>query len=139
MPSKKKQQSYGAGEWITAGVLGVIFLILYVSCSGSPTDIKDTDSQSSFNTDAKKVAWIEEGKEAVRLKLKDPSSAEFRDVFFHKGSEGMPTTCGEVNSKNSFGAYTGYQRFVSGGTLPLTFLESETSGFDRVWRKLCVE
>lgn len=40
--------------------------------------------------------------------LKDPSSAQFRDVREAKGG----AVCGEMNGKNAFGAYTGFKRFV---------------------------
>lgn len=38
----------------------------------------------------------------VKEQLKDPDSAQFKDV---KGK------CGEVNAKNSYGGYTGFKRF----------------------------
>jgi len=46
-------------------------------------------------------------------------------------------TCGEVNSKNSFGGYGGYQKFVSAGKAELTFLEEEVSDFNVVWNRKC--
>src|SRR4051794_6866254 len=58
-------------------------------------------------------------KNAIRRNLKDEDSAKFRDVYVnqlyhiengkrvHRGN----TICGEVNAKNSFGGYTGYQYF----------------------------
>ncbi|MGF2346357.1 hypothetical protein ACOI3N_19070, partial [Acinetobacter baumannii] len=69
--------------------------------------------------------------ESVKALLKDPGSAEFRNM------NGM---CGEVNSKNSFGAYTGFVRFI--GTPDLTIIENETSQvdqttFNEVWSKVC--
>ena len=48
-----------------------------------------------------------EAKAAVADSLRDPSSAEFREVF-----EGPTATCGEVNGKNAYGAYAGFKRFV---------------------------
>jgi hypothetical protein len=45
--------------------------------------------------------------DAVAQALRDPSSAEFRNVV-----EGSSATCGEVNGKNGFGAFAGFQRFV---------------------------
>ncbi|AVS91419.1 hypothetical protein C8246_05925 [Paracidovorax avenae] len=42
--------------------------------------------------------------------LKDPNSAQFRDIKY-KPNKGGWTMCGEVNAKNSFGAFTGFQRF----------------------------
>lgn len=43
-------------------------------------------------------------KEFVSGVLKDPDSAEFRN------QRGF---CGEVNSKNSFGGYVGFKRFIA--------------------------
>lgn len=69
--------------------------------------------------------------ESVKALLKDPSSAEFRNM------NGM---CGEVNSKNSFGAYTGFVRFI--GTPDITVIEGESpqvdqDTFNEVWAKVC--
>lgn len=69
--------------------------------------------------------------ESVMALLKDPSSAEFRNM------NGM---CGEVNSKNSFGAYTGFVRFI--GTPDITVIEGENpqvdqDTFNEVWKKMC--
>lgn len=38
--------------------------------------------------------------------LRDPSSAQFRNV-----KAGSMFVCGEINGKNGFGAYTGFVRF----------------------------
>ena len=48
-----------------------------------------------------------EGQKAAAALLKDPSSAQFRNV---KVSD--KTVCGEMNGKNSFGAYTGFEPFM---------------------------
>ncbi len=53
------------------------------------------------------------------------------------GAEGAPMTCGEVNYENSFGAYEGYQRFVSAGEPIFTFLEEEVADFSTVWNYYC--
>jgi len=83
------------------------------------------------------TAWIERGKDAVKTRLKDPSSAQFRNVYFHRGADNIPVSCGEVNSKNGFGGYVGFQRFVSAGKPELTFLEKEVSGFNTTWKQFC--
>lgn len=49
--------------------------------------------------------------EGIKSDLKDPDSAKFRNVFISM-YKGKPTLCGELNAKNSFGAYTGYKRFL---------------------------
>ncbi len=82
--------------------------------------------------------WLFESEEAVRQKLKDGESAKFRNVFFHRGHHNVPMACGEVNSKNSYGAYGGYQRFVSAASLETTFLEEEAADFNTVWNGFCV-
>lgn len=66
---------------------------------------------------------------AVSSVLKDPYSAVFRN------QRGF---CGEVNSKNSFGAYTGYVRYIAPKP-DLIVLEStmDQSEFEEVWNKLC--
>jgi hypothetical protein len=46
--------------------------------------------------------------EATRANLKDPSSAQFRNVV-----QNGDMICGEVNGKNGFGGYSGFERFVA--------------------------
>lgn len=49
----------------------------------------------------------QEARDAVAAQLKDPGSAQFRNVkVTDKGA------CGEVNGKNLFGAYVGFREFV---------------------------
>ncbi|MGP9499594.1 MULTISPECIES: hypothetical protein [unclassified Halomonas] len=57
---------------------------------------------------------IEEAQAAVRGALKDPDSANFRDVHGISVAEDGPliAVCGEVNAKNSYGGYIGYNRFA---------------------------
>jgi hypothetical protein len=44
--------------------------------------------------------------------FKDPDSATFRNLTTSPVEEdGDQLVCGELNAKNSYGAYTGYQRF----------------------------
>ena len=54
-------------------------------------------------------------KRAVRASLKDPDSAQFKDVYANYTEEYSVVACGRVNSKNSLGGYTGFKRFVSAG------------------------
>ena len=48
-----------------------------------------------------------EARSKVRYLMIDPESAEFREM--HRGQNGA--ICGEVNSKNRLGAYTGFVAF----------------------------
>ena len=51
------------------------------------------------------------GKAIISSLMKDPDSAQFRDVREAK-HEGRRIVCGEVNAKNGYGAYAGFERFV---------------------------
>jgi hypothetical protein len=104
--------------------------------AGSETSSSD---KPDYSDAGKQVAWIERGKEAIKAKLRDPDSAQFRDVKFHSGG-GVPLACGEVNANNGFGGKAGYERFVAAGD-SLAVLESEMTSsteMDQVWNKMCV-
>ncbi len=69
----------------------------------------------------------------VRNALKDGDSAKFRNQW---------ELCGEVNAKNSFGAYTGFQRFIA--SKEKIYFENEynsdsysISAFNQVWNTDC--
>jgi len=64
-----------------------------------------TDS-SKADDKSREDAIIERAKNVVLENLRDPSSAQFKNVRLY-GS----WVCGEVNSKNGFGGYAGYERF----------------------------
>ena len=49
----------------------------------------------------------------ARYNLKDPDSAKFRNLFKYVNSRGFTVVCGEINSKNSYGAYAGFERFAA--------------------------
>lgn len=66
---------------------------------------------------------------ALQGYLKDPTSAEIRN---HKGN------CGQVNGKNSLGAYTGFKRFIA--TPAIVVIEGENMEpveFQKNWGVFC--
>lgn len=66
---------------------------------------------------------------ALKNFLKDPESAQIRN------QNGM---CGEVNSKNSFGSYTGFKRFIASPAIVAIDGENiESSEFQTVWERFC--
>ena len=72
-------------------------------------------------------------KQAVPTALKDPSSAEFGDVW------GMSANlaCGFVNAKNSFGAMTGQSRFIfDSGRVEFEKMDGSLA---RRWNAVCVD
>jgi len=62
---------------------------------------------------------VKEAKNKITENFKDPDSAKFRNVGVYKAAkgDGELSVCGEVNAKNSYGAYVGYRSFVYGGGL----------------------
>lgn len=105
----------------------IIFMVALIATSAyvfiSPW-FKDNPKKERFNQEVAVMG-------VVQNYLKDGSSAKFRDQYYN---------CGLVNAKNSFGAYTGYRRFVVvGGRLP--FIEGESAGtpeqFQELWQKNC--
>lgn len=53
-------------------------------------------------------------REAMDDVLKDSESARFRrlEIFKDKDADTLYVICGEVNAKNSYGAYSGYTPFM---------------------------
>lgn len=54
-------------------------------------------------------AFVKAGKRVISHNLKDPDSAKFRGLFL--SNKNLPTLCGEMNAKNSYGGYVGYRKF----------------------------
>lgn len=100
-------------------------------------EIKALQKKAAQDAKNKEFTLIGIGKNAVRSRLKDPKSAEFKNIYVFVGKNNVPVICGQVNSKNSFGAYVGFQRFVTAGSSELTFLQSDADDFDSVWNKFC--
>jgi hypothetical protein len=94
-------------------------------------------AKPDYNDSGKQLAWNEVGQNALKNKLKDPESATFRNVEFYSGGS-VPVTCGEVNARNSFGGYSGFERFIAAGS-QLQVLESEMAAgeMSKVWAQLC--
>lgn len=59
---------------------------------------------------------VHQHRKIVAANFKDPESAQFRNEKLTKGwTLKTSMLCGEVNSKNGFGAYSGYVMFASPG------------------------
>ncbi|CAG4924593.1 zinc-ribbon domain-containing protein [Paraburkholderia saeva] len=147
VPKRKKRRIW---PWVLGGV--ILLPLLFKK----PPPQQSTQTQASSNStpqatarqtatptssedddETKQMVWMERVKDAVKARLKDPDSAMFKNVFFSRGKDNIPMTCGQVNSKNSFGGFVGFQRFISGGSSDLTFLETEVSDFHKSWQRFC--
>lgn len=56
---------------------------------------------------------IAAAQDSVKRGLKDPDSAKFQNLRIANYNNGK-VVCGEINTKNSYGGYVGYERFVAG-------------------------
>lgn len=129
--------------WAALALAGWVLITVFSRNSNESTDAakvataSDGNQGSGLTDENRQSIWIEKGKDAVKQRLKDPESVQFRKTYFHRGKSGVPVACGQVNAKNSMGGYTGFQRFVSGASVELTYLEKEVDGFAKVWNELC--
>lgn len=96
-----------------------LFLFSITSCDNSKLDV---------------AKMILVGEEQVKSQLRDPNSANFKNQFI--GNKG--DVCGEVNSKNGFGGYTGFQRYaVLNGSVVIEGGNLDSSGFSSIWASYC--
>lgn len=80
-----------------------------------------------------KENYAEIVKSKINERLKDPDSAEYRNVTV-MGEDPEVYICGELNARNSFGGYTGYKRFIA--NLSAYHPLGETAG-DVLYPRLC--
>lgn len=52
-------------------------------------------------------------RQAVAAELRDPGAAQFRDVRVVASTEAGANACGEVNAKNGYGGFIGWQPFFA--------------------------
>lgn len=74
---------------------------------------------------------ISSAKDRVKSSLKDPSSANFSGEYI--SSDGA--ICGYVNAKNSYGAYSGSQRYIN--LLGVTQIDDGSPEFSSNWGNVC--
>jgi hypothetical protein len=77
-------------------------------------------------------------KQAVIDGLRDPDSAKFRDVAQFSptiGGEKRFVYCGEVNAKNGFSGYAGFEPFIAFPTMAVT--PENAQDFRSAWNKFC--
>lgn len=113
--------------------------VIAATKSPSPASEAPSSKAGVYDDRGKQLVWIEKGKDAIKTKLRDPDSAQFRNVEFHAGG-GVPLACGEVNGNNGFGGKAGYERFVAASD-SIAVLESEmtsSADMDEVWNKFCL-
>ncbi|MHA3048654.1 hypothetical protein [Acinetobacter sp. ANC 4639] len=116
-------------------ICGFITLAL-VGCGKSQAEI-EKEKQAQIAAQKAKIeqekklkeqAEIKATEDAVRYYLKDGESARFRNVI---------KNCGEVNAKNSWGAYSGFSRFIVRDDKQVSFETSDNIYFDAMVQSYC--
>lgn len=113
-----------------AGVRWPIALSLLMLC-GLMAACGKSAAQKKQEDDA---ALISLGEKYVKEKVLSPATAQFRNQFI--GKQGSP--CGEVNAKDAFGAYIGFQRYIAVAR-DLTMLAQDVAPaeFEASWAQIC--
>jgi len=69
------------------------------------------------------IEFAKWAKAQLERPLKDPGSVQYRDTHVFRELEGRGRyLCGEINPKNSYGAYVGFQRFWVGEDGDIRFM-----------------
>ena len=116
--------------------LVVVFFAAYSIYTPSMPPQPDTQTVSSSGSSSptQNMSYILVEQDKIKSRLKDPDSAEFRNVFVSS----KYAVCGEVNAKNSFGGYTGFVRFISGGDMQVVESDMAAGEMDKSWPQICM-
>lgn len=115
---------------IMAGLIILAGAALLFQCVGSSNDV--AAPQNSVKSEKDKL--LEQQALAQMFivdTLKDGDSAKFKDQV---------GPCGYVNAKNSFGAYTGYVRYIVNYEPKIVAIEgnkTKPDEMDKLWAKIC--
>ncbi|WP_151776640.1 hypothetical protein, partial [Acinetobacter nosocomialis] len=118
-------------------IIGIfLFSLVLVGCGKSAEDIaKEKQAQEQAlkikqeqERQLKEQAELKKVEDAVRYYLKDGDSAKFRNVI---------KNCGEVNAKNSWGAYSGFSRFIVKSEKQVIFDGPDNYYFDSLVKSYC--
>lgn len=118
-------------------IIGIfLFSLILVGCGKSAEDIaKEKQAQEQAlkikqeqERKLKEQAELKKVEDAVRYYLKDGDSAKFRNVI---------KNCGEVNAKNSWGAYAGFTRFIVQSDKDVVFEDPDNAYFDFMVKMSC--
>jgi hypothetical protein len=108
-----------------------IFAIFFLALKMCSSD--DSSSQVRVPTDTDYIYFAQAG---LKKRLKDPDSAQFKSTYLSRKS-GTPVACGEVNSKNSFGGYSGFKLFLGMGDIVVLEEDLSHGEFKKLWDKSC--
>lgn len=83
--------------------------------------------------------FVLKSKSNLTKDFKDPSAVQWRELFISK--DNFTSLCGEVNAKNSYGAYVGFKRFFVSSSDFMMIENSDNAGardvFLSQWKIFC--
>lgn len=133
-PRKQKFALVVIAIAFVGGVLGGLSYVLYKRGS-HVAEPKKIEQQAQFE-------YPHASLDQIRNRLKDPASAQFRNV--HKASfrHYEDSLCGEVNARNGFGGYVGFVRFIAYSDSKVSMEDPElrqyvNPAFETLWASLC--
>lgn len=102
---------------ISLNIAAIALSTLLISACQAPAQPSPDQEQTSEATQKAEeveqtVKFVEAAKLETARDLRDPSSAQFRDLMLAH-TDTRKVLCGEINAKNAFGAYTGFVGFVA--------------------------
>lgn len=86
-------------------------------------------------------ALVAKAKKSISRDLKDPDAAKFRDIGIYKSTTGKGgvSVCGEINAKNSYGAYVGFRKFLVSDDIAIIDGAEGGLSYDSLGPALCHE
>lgn len=150
---KKKTSIF---TWAVAGLIGVPFLFGIFKSASQPTqstpepivteqkapskyESMDKYSVDESNFDNYLGARAAVAQVLIKKEMKDPSSAEFRNLKVVKAKKELPATvCGEASGKDSMGNQRPFKLFLFKTDTGDFGAEGTTPNFAKNWQKFCV-
>lgn len=133
----KNLKYVGNRACLTSGLIAAsTCFLLSMYSSNANIDYAALPDESEKDISRERSIWLAHTQQAVKSRLKDPESAQFSNLYA-SNNEGANVVCGEVNSKNSYGGYSGPQQFV--GNPSIVFLQGDGSDFRKMWSDYCIQ
>lgn len=84
------------------------------------------------------AAFVAAAKEMLTQDFKDPAGARYRNTAVYRQIDGVSLSfCGEVNAKNSYGAYVGFVPFYADDSRGTLKEDAEDTLFDTLSKAYC--
>lgn len=107
-------------------------LKIFVAIVGAMMAMQATQAQMMMK---ERSVFIKEAKEQVANSMIDPESARYRNLFLSELA--TQALCGEINGKNRYGGYVGFQKFYSIPFGSAISTGQDDKSFEIGWNSYC--